>query len=581
MAIQTNLFSYVNLVIRVSILRLFKSIDADTSLPQEHGVFKLKRTLKDFPCGIGIYENPDGKNVLIKSWQGQIQTYAYFQLLKEVRLYELLHRVLLRIGPSLDQKYNNVQIPRLLDANISNTKIFAVFEYIEDCKHLMDIDSQAEKEKAYELATGFWRYLGSHLTSAERQMLPRRNLFDTIFTYAVVLVYGLLRYPKHWAGLLRTLPIVFGAIPVLSKNWREDLVHRDFHFENILVNKNKIVIIDFGDNALTHPLQIFTNSLHWEWDNYRSKEIILKSIISFSGKSEETDKVFRALFAISAVQLLHDTESPERLKLNFRCFEGAVYGWNEISEILSGNEISKIKIKQSVKDRIISVLRKVRAPIVRFLRPISRYTLFNRDSSLDPLSKKYGFDRGTPIDRYYIEKFLEANKEHIRGRCLEIHDNFYTVKFGRDKVTKSDILDFNTENKTATIRGNLKNIPQVEDNTFDCVILTQTLGMIDDCKSAVGECYRILKPGGHILFTSKAMGPVFDEEGSYWKFTKAGVKYLFGSFFAEDKLKIGSFGNVLSGQAFWVGMAAEELKTEELERNDPRYEIIITAVAEK
>ena len=51
--------------------------------------------------------------------------------------------------------------------------------------------------------------------------------------------------------------------------------------------------------------------------------------------NRETAKIFRALFAISAVQLLHDTESEERLKLNFRCFNAVVYEWSDISHDLS------------------------------------------------------------------------------------------------------------------------------------------------------------------------------------------------------------------------------------------------------
>ena len=95
------------------------------------------------------------------------------------------------------------------------------------------------------------------------------------------------------------------------------------------------------------------------------------------------------------------------------------------------------------------------------------------------------------------------------------------------------------------------------------------------------ECYRVLKPGGAILFTSKAMGPVFDSEGSYWKFTQAGVRYLFSKYFKSENIKVSSAGNILSGQAFWVGMATEELSEEQLDFNDPRYELIVTAVAKK
>src|SRR5258708_1276969 len=36
-----------------------------------------------------------------------------------------------------------------------------------------------------------------------------------------------------------------------------------------------------------------------------------------------------------------------------------------------------------------------------------------------PISTSFGFDRGTPIDRYYIENFLGRNAGDIRGRVLE------------------------------------------------------------------------------------------------------------------------------------------------------------------
>jgi len=50
---------------------------------------------------------------------------------------------------------------------------------------------------------------------------------------------------------------------------------------------------------------------------------------------------------------------------------------------------------------------------------------FNR---LKPISKVFGFDRGTPIDRYYIENFLSQHRNDIHGIVLEIGDNTYTKK---------------------------------------------------------------------------------------------------------------------------------------------------------
>jgi hypothetical protein len=97
---------------------------------------------------------------------------------------------------------------------------------------------------------------------------------------------------------------------------------------------------------------------------------------------------------------------------------------------------------------------------------------FNRTT---PFSIRYGFDRGGPVDRYYIENFLQQNADSIQGRVLEIGDNEYTMRYGGKKVTQSDIFHVNAENPKATIIGDLSNAPQVPDNSFDCIILTQTL----------------------------------------------------------------------------------------------------------
>ncbi len=81
---------------------------------------------------------------------------------------------------------------------------------------------------------------------------------------------------------------------------------------------------------------------------------------------------------------------------------------------------------------------------------------------------------------------------------LEIGDNEYTLKFGKSSVTKSEILHVKEKNPNATIIGDISYAPQISDNSFDCIVLTQTLHLIYDFKQALATCYRILKPGVHI-----------------------------------------------------------------------------------
>lgn len=209
---------------------------------------------------------------------------------------------------------------------------------------------------------------------------------------------------------------------------------------------------------------------------------------------------------------------------------------------------------------------------MKFIKPKKRHILFGGPArDLNPVSEKFGFDRGLPIDRYFVEKFLNAHKDFIKGRCLEVVDNGYTVKFGESRVSKSDVVDNNPNNARATIRGDLRDLSEVSDNIYDTLIITQTLGMIDNTGAATKELHRILKPGGTLLITATTLGPLWEKV--FWRLTPASLELLLGKYF--KKLEIETFGNVFTQQCFLSGFAAEELSPEELKFNDPRFPLVL------
>jgi len=204
---------------------------------------------------------------------------------------------------------------------------------------------------------------------------------------------------------------------------------------------------------------------------------------------------------------------------------------------------------------------------------------------LEPVSDNWGFDRGLPIDRYYIESFLEKQAGDIQGRTLEFSNNAYTVRFGGDRVKKSDVLDYQPGNPAATLVADLSRDNDLPENAFDCVICTQTLPFIYDLRPAIANLHRILKPGGTLLVTLPGISRIspqdMDRTGDYWRFTDAAARRLFSEYFREDHLDISVYGNVLAATGFLQGLASQELSRAELDHKDTHFQVLITVRAVK
>lgn len=204
---------------------------------------------------------------------------------------------------------------------------------------------------------------------------------------------------------------------------------------------------------------------------------------------------------------------------------------------------------------------------------------------LRPVSQDYGSSRGLEIDRYYIEKFLSEHAGDIRGHVLEIKHNAYTLRFGQDRVTRSDVLHPVEGNPDATIVADLTKANHLPSNVFDAIIFTQTLQVIYDIRTTIATLYRILKPGGVLLATASGMAQLsledFDRWGEYWRFTSQSAKLLFKEAFSAGTVTVQSYGNVLTAISFLEGLACEDLKQSELDARDRSYEVLIAVRAVK
>jgi SAM-dependent methyltransferase len=213
------------------------------------------------------------------------------------------------------------------------------------------------------------------------------------------------------------------------------------------------------------------------------------------------------------------------------------------------------------------------------------WTRFGSLRRVKPISPIFGLDRGLPIDRYYIEHFLQSHMDDIRGRALEVGDRDYTCKFGGNRVTRFDVLHVVPGNPQANLVGDLETGENIPEDAFNCLILTQVFNVVYDVKAAIANCFRALKPGGVLLATFPGISQIsrydMDHWGDYWRFTSLSARRLFEDVFPSANVSVVAYGNVLTAVAYLHGLAREELKNEELDYCDPDYEVLIAVKAIK
>lgn len=253
------------------------------------------------------------------------------------------------------------------------------------------------------------------------------------------------------------------------------------------------------------------------------------------------------------------------------------------------------RIRTFAEHRLSPATRERFAPLYRRLTawPPIGAVRFGSLKRLTPISRSYGFDRGKPIDRHYIEEFLHQHaavdgegRGPIAGRVLEVGEDRYAHRFASEgAIEKLDILDISATNFNATVVEDLADGGNIPSNAYECVICTQTLLLIYDVRAAVATLHRILSPGGTLFVTVPGISgicrPEMETWGDYWRFTTASLRRLLEEPFEPGGIDVEAYGNVMSATAFLYGLAAEDLDDDALLRRDPAYQVLIAAMAVK
>ncbi|HEX6239215.1 MAG TPA: hypothetical protein VFZ68_18595 [Acidimicrobiales bacterium] len=204
------------------------------------------------------------------------------------------------------------------------------------------------------------------------------------------------------------------------------------------------------------------------------------------------------------------------------------------------------------------------------------------DLPIEPLSDHHGLDRGTPLDRRYIEAFLSERKGLIRGSVLEVDDDTYTAKLGGDRVSTRTVVDIDRSNPQATMIADLEQPGSLPLEAYDCIILTQTLHLLRQPGLCLENCHHALRHSGALLVTAPAVSRVSPTypDADYWRFTPAGLAELFSRHW-DGHFTVHARGNLRSCLGFLLGEVVEDVPSVVLDLDDPRFPLNVAVEAHK
>jgi SAM-dependent methyltransferase len=160
-----------------------------------------------------------------------------------------------------------------------------------------------------------------------------------------------------------------------------------------------------------------------------------------------------------------------------------------------------------------------------------------------PLSRQFGGEEGTPIDRLYVERFLRRHESDRRGDVLE-----------------ADEID-----------GHMAT------GAYDCVVCVDALARVDDPRAAVAALHDALRPGGVLLITVPGIRQRVlvgvTERPDLWRLTAAGLDQLLRERFGA--VEVETHGTVRAAAALLYGVPAHRIHPSELQPSDPEYEVIV------
>ncbi|MBD2666452.1 putative methyltransferase [Richelia sinica FACHB-800] len=195
-----------------------------------------------------------------------------------------------------------------------------------------------------------------------------------------------------------------------------------------------------------------------------------------------------------------------------------------------------------------------------------------------PICQAFGITRGKPVDRYYLNQFIQEIKNQIVGNILEIggtpkDKDFYEVNPG----TSYQVMNIEP-GLGIDIVGDAHDVSIIQPASFDSIVIFNVLEHCYAPWQVVENIYTWLKPGGKCFAMVPNAVRLHATPVDYWRPLPDAFAWMFRNF-SQQKLYI--YGNPISVIASYHGIAVEELTSAELDAFHPDFPVATCIVAQK
>ena len=168
------------------------------------------------------------------------------------------------------------------------------------------------------------------------------------------------------------------------------------------------------------------------------------------------------------------------------------------------------------------------------------------------LTKRIGRALSGKLTRVTLGRFIEAHASSARTLDLGAQSGPYGAYFPH-RVS----LDLRPGPGVQVV-GDAQALG-IADAAFEVVLCTEVLEHLPEPQKAIDEMFRVLKPGGELLLTTRFLFPIHDAPHDYFRYTKYGLRHLLRRFeileLQEETDAVGTLAVLLQR----LGMQAQTL----------------------